>query len=136
VLFRSAKNKIDKPYLSGPIYIRFGEGFDNINSIVELACNTNVIKKSGALYTFNMNGKELINVTGKEQLRQTLEKDSGLLQTLTGSLVYKEDEQAKIEGEQEETQEGTGTAADLENMLEQASETFVREKKIKAAKKS
>ena len=42
------KNKIDKPYFTGPVYIRFGEGFDNVYSIIELAINNETIKKSGA----------------------------------------------------------------------------------------
>jgi recombination protein RecA len=50
------KNKIDKPWLTAPVYIRFGEGFDNVLSIVELAINTKVIKKEANSYIFPHKG--------------------------------------------------------------------------------
>jgi recombination protein RecA len=127
------KNKIDKPYLSGPLYIRFGEGFDNITSIIELATNTNVVKKKGAFYSFDVNGESIFSgIQGKEQLRSFLEENPDKLQTLSNNIVFKEDAEAKKQAaEVEDTQEDAPEEdiENLEEMLEQASETFVKGKK-------
>jgi recombination protein RecA len=132
------KNKIDKPYLSGPVYIRFGEGFDNIASIVELAINTNVIKKAGAALRFDLNGTPVFNANGKENLRALLEENPEMLKTLTGSLVFKEDEQTKLEIPIEDGEEppvdDIRDPKDLNDLLNQASRTYVEGKKGKGKK--
>ena len=129
VKITTAKNKIDKPYLQGPAYIRFGEGFDNVASIIELAINTNVIKKAGASLKFEHNGKLVFNVIGKEQLRAMLYENEDLLKTLSGNLIYKEDEETKLEAEEENV--GDGDPEDINAMLEQASENFTKARKDK-----
>lgn len=127
------KNKIDKPYFSGPLYIRFGEGFDNITSIIELATNTNVIKKAGAFYKFDVNGESIFSgIQGKEQLRSFLEENPDKLEILTKNIVFKEDKEAKsqaVEVEEKPEEMTEGELENLEEMLEQASDTFVKGKK-------
>lgn len=86
------KNKIDKPHYSGPIYIRFGEGIDNILSIVELAINLNVIKKQGSYFSF-----ENIKEQGKDNFRNALSESPDTFEKLRQGLVIKEDEQTKEE---------------------------------------
>jgi recombination protein RecA len=108
------KNKIDKPYYSAPIYIRFGEGIDNEISIVELACNTGIIERSGARYSFDVGDKKVFEVFGRENLRSHLvthPEDYKLLQTVISSKFkegkIKEDEQAIEAGQScQETSEG------------------------------
>jgi len=89
------KNKIDKPWYSAPLYIRFGEGIDNIRSIIELAINTGVIKKTGAFYSFSQGEETLLKVQGQEQLWQALNDDSKLYNKVKSSLIIREDTKAK-----------------------------------------
>lgn len=86
------KNKIDRPHYSGPLYIRFGEGFDNILSIIELAINIGVIKKSGPYFSF-----ENIKEQGKDAFRTALNENPKTFENLQNNLVLKEDEQVKKE---------------------------------------
>ena len=86
------KSKIDRPHLSGPIYIRFGEGVDNILSVVELAINLRVIKKNGSYLIF-----DTLNIQGKDNFRNALNENPKIFKKLQNSLVIKEDEQAKEE---------------------------------------
>jgi recombination protein RecA len=46
------KNKLDIPWKSAPIYIRFGEGIDGLRSKIELAISKKVIKKGGAWFEY------------------------------------------------------------------------------------
>ena len=124
------KNKIDRPFMAGPIFIRFGEGFDNYYSIMELALNIGVIKSKGSFYSFTKGEEALFNVQGKEQLRALLAKDNKLFQALRDSLVLKEDEQAKQEGIAEEEEVSSGD--EMDSMLSNVAESF---KETQAAKK-
>jgi recombination protein RecA len=88
------KNKIDKPWMTAPVYIRFGDGFDNILSVVELAINTGVIKKNQAVYTFEHQDGTL-KVIGKENLRKALEEKDKIFDQIRASIVVKEDQKTK-----------------------------------------
>jgi len=46
------KNKIDKPWMSSPIYITYGKGIDGIKSLIKLAVAKGVIKKGGAWFEY------------------------------------------------------------------------------------
>ena len=126
------KNRIDKPHMTGPVYIRFGEGIDNIISIIELAKNTNVIKTNGTYLRFTEDGKKdgkvLFNAQGKENLRKILDESPDILEKLTSKLSFSVDEEAQKEfAEEEEPQE----SSDLENKLDQAAEKFIKKGKKK-----
>jgi len=86
------KSKIDIPKRSGPVYIRFGEGVDNILSVIELAINLRVIKKNGSFFVF-----DTIKVQGKDNFRSAMNENPKIFEKLQNSLVIKEDEQAKEE---------------------------------------
>jgi recombination protein RecA len=111
------KNKIDAPYFSGPIFIKFGEGFDNITSIIDLADNCGVIKKSGAYYRFDSGDQTLFNVSGRENLRDFLEKNQSILDTLSSCVKLKVDEEEKAEGVKEI--QDIPENEDVENILDQ-----------------
>jgi len=123
------KNKIDRPFMAGPIFIRFGEGFDNYFSIMELAVNIGVIKKAGAFLSFNRGGEEVFKVQGREQLRSLLAKDSKVYQSLRDSLVLKEDEQAKQEAAAEAEDEATGD--EMDSILGNVAKSFKNAQKAK-----
>ena len=120
------KNKIDKPYLTAPVYIRFGEGFDNITSLTELAINTNVIKKSGAFYTFDYGKKQEFKVQGKAQLWKKVNEDEKLLDKIKNSLVIKEDEKAKKDYQIIEE-----VGDEMEDLMDSVSSNFVEKSKKK-----
>jgi recombination protein RecA len=130
------KNKIDVPYYSGPIFIKFGEGFDNITSIIDLADNCGVIKKSGAYYRFDSGDQTLFNVSGRENLRDFLEKNQNVLDTLSSCVKLKVDEEEKAEGVKEI--QDIPENDDVDNILEQVKKNLegpVAEKPEKAAPK-
>jgi recombination protein RecA len=124
------KNKIDKPYLTAPLFIRFGDGFDNIASIVELAINTNTIKKKGAFLNFEVDGKTIFNAQGKEQLHTILQENNDILSLLSSKIVLLQDKEIKAIGEKEKAEEES-ISTDLDLMLNQASETFVKGRNAK-----
>lgn len=121
------KNKIDKPYFSAPVFIRFGDGIDNISSIIELAINTNTITKKGAFLTLVVDGKTLFQTQGREQLHTLLSEQPEVMKILTAKIVFKQDEETATIAAAEETDDSTGDP-DLDLMLNNASDTFVRSK--------
>lgn len=125
------KNKIDIPYYAAPIFIRFGEGIDNIRSIIELAMNTKVISKSGAFYTFKHDGKEVIKAQGKEMLWQSFTDNEKAFEKLQSSLTFKQDEKVKAEYMNEPDE----LPDELEDMLSNVAEDFI-EKQTKKKEKS
>jgi recombination protein RecA len=123
------KNKIDKPWYTAPLFIRFGEGFDNIASIIELAVNTNTIKKNGAFLSLRDGDKNVFNVQGKEQLNTLLQENNDVLKLLSSKIVLQQDAEAKKQGEQEaEEEEVKEDTTDLDAILNQTSETFKKKK--------
>jgi protein RecA len=127
------KNKIDKPWYTAPLFIRFGEGFDNIASIIELAINTNTIKKSGAFLSLKDEDKTIFNVQGKEQLNTLLQEDNNILKLLSSKIVLQQDTEAKKQAEQEENEELNDDGVDLDLILNQTSETFKKKTEEKTA---
>lgn len=123
------KNKIDKPYYSAPIYIRFGEGVDNISSVLDLAINTNVIKRSGAFYSFSQDDKQVVKVAGKEKMWQRLKEDEKLFGILRDSLVIKED--TKVKEEYANVDDSLETINEIDDVLGSVSANFIEKKKKK-----
>lgn len=69
------KNKLDIPFKSGPIYIRFGYGIDNIMSMIELGINRRVIKKEGAWFSWKDKNSDLqFRMQGKQALKKYLDE--------------------------------------------------------------
>lgn len=120
------KNKIDKPHYSGPIYIRFGEGFDNILSIIELAINLGVIKKSGSFFQF-----DTIKEQGKESFRTALNENPKIFEKLQNSLVIKEDEQIKKEYKDVDD---NAPPDEIEDIYDSVAEDFIDKQKKKKEK--
>jgi len=120
------KNKIDKPYRTGPVYIRFGKGFDNIMSLIEFGINNGVIKASGPYYKFDKDGEQLFNLSGKEAVRDFLEKNDKVHSKLQDELKKTMIEDQKAAEEYAEEQESTED--DVEALLGNISESFVEKK--------
>lgn len=117
------KNKIDKPYLSGPIYIRFGEGFDNVMSVIDLGVNTNRIKKAGPFLKFVDGDQEVFKVQGKEQLRTLLVNDLNIFNRLKDVLASSIVEDVK---EKELNEEAAEESDEMDQMLENVSKAYTK----------
>jgi RecA/RadA recombinase len=123
------KNKFDMPYKSGPIYIEFGQGIDNVMSLLVLGINKGIIKKGGAGYFTwkDPNGDTSFNVQGKTALKKYLETHPGVLEKLQPYLVPTTD-----------TKEMDQTQADLEARLEdltvEEKERLIQIRKLKGEK--
>jgi recombination protein RecA len=133
------KNKIDKPYRSAPLYIRFGEGIDNILSVIKLAVNTGIIKKSGAFFTFTQGNEVLVKIQGEDKLREHLGNNEKIFFKIQNSLVIKEDEKVKetYDGQPDELPplEELQSSEEMEKMFDQVSTTYVENHKQKKEKK-
>jgi len=87
------KNKLDMPYKSGPIFIVFGQGIDNIMSLISLGVNKNVIKKSGAYFTWkDPNSNLAFNIQSKQALKKHLEQNPEILKALQPYLLPTKDD--------------------------------------------
>jgi len=74
----AVKNKVGMPYRTGDFVIRFGEGVDNVRSIVDIAINAGIINKGGAWFDYKSLVDEAHNfrVQGMEKVRDiVIEKD-------------------------------------------------------------
>jgi RecA/RadA recombinase len=127
------KNKIDKPYRSAPLYIRFGEGIDNILSVIKLAVNTGIIEKKGAFFTFTQGEKELVKVQGEDKLREALSSNEKLFLKIRDSLVIGEDKQVKETYEAMPDEPPAGD--EMDGMFDQVSKDFVEKQQEKKKKK-
>jgi recombination protein RecA len=125
------KNKVDKPWLAAPVYIRFGDGFDNILSVVELAINTGTIKKNGALYSFT-HPDGVLKVAGKENLRKALEEKDKIFDYLRSTITVKEDEKAKEDYKGFNQNEATSEDI-MDDILNSTSAAYLEKKKGKVA---
>lgn len=46
------KNKMAPPFVEGQFFIKWGEGIDNVQEILDLAVEANIVKKSGSWYSY------------------------------------------------------------------------------------
>lgn len=87
------KNKLDIPFKTGPIYIAFGQGIDNIMSIISLAEGKNVLKKGGAGYYEwkDPEGKYSFRIQGKYNVKKHLEENPDTLKAMQPYLIPTQD---------------------------------------------
>jgi len=88
------KNKLDMPYKSGPIFIIFGQGIDNIMSLISLGINKKVIKAGGAGYFTwkDPSSDKTFNIQGKMALKKHLEQNPDTLKALQPYLLPTKDD--------------------------------------------
>jgi recombination protein RecA len=115
------KNKLDVPYKSGPLFIAFGQGIDNVMSLVMLAINKNIIKKSGGWYEFtDPSEKYSFKVQGVTQIKKHLEDHPEVLEAMKPYLLPSEDtnEMIRVRDELE--------ARGMDNLTEDEKENLKR----------
>ncbi len=88
------KNKFDIPYKSGPIYMAFGKGIDNVMSLVLLGLHKKVFKSakgSSWIEWTDPDGQLSFKVQGKISLVRYLEQHPETLEKLTPLLIPSQD---------------------------------------------
>jgi len=87
------KNKLDLPFKSGPIYIAFGQGIDNIMSIISLAEGKGILKKGGAGYYEwkDPEGKYSFRIQSKQNVKKHLEENPEVLKAMQPYLIPTQD---------------------------------------------
>lgn len=117
------KNKIDKPFRSEEIVIRFGTGIDNLTSKIDLAIKKKVIVQSGSWlsYTSEENSDFDFKVQGKGKARAHLEKFTEVMEDIEDRLFLDVDVnsylKAKEDGEIEEGDVDDDMQAALKEMV-------------------
>ncbi len=68
----TVKNKIWYPFRSGEFVIRFGEGIDNVRSVIDLAVNNQIIVKKGSWFEYAsaVSKDNNFRIQGSEKLRK------------------------------------------------------------------
>ena len=106
------KNKVAPPFKVAEFDLMFGEGVSYEGTLIDIGANIEVIKKSGAWYSYNGErmgqGKEAAKVFLKENPQIAQEIDSIIRDTLAA-------EPLNVLGHDDEADAGTDTvAADIE----------------------
>jgi len=87
------KNKLDMPFKSGPIYLTFGQGIDNVLSLIALAVAKKIIKKGGSWYEWeDPNGTLSFKLQGDMNVKKHLEKNPEILEIIKPFLVPTQDD--------------------------------------------
>jgi len=82
------KNKLDIPFKSVPIYIAFGQGIDNIRSIMAAAEARKIIKQSAGWITWDdPAGRFNIKVQGRPNFKKYLEEHPDALEALSEYVI-------------------------------------------------
>lgn len=120
------KNKLDVPWKSAPIHIVFGQGIDNILSLIALGINKKIIKKSGAFLSWKDPNSDLeFSIQGKWNLRRHLEQHPEILEAMKPYLAPTKDEQEMDEMQQELESKG------IKNLTEEEIEQLKEIRRIK-----
>lgn len=87
----TVKNKIWYPFRSGEFVIRFGEGIDNVRSVIDLAVVNKVISKNGSWYEYKsaVSKDNNFRSQGLEKVRKHVLATKGLIFEIQESLIAK-----------------------------------------------
>jgi recombination protein RecA len=77
------KNKVAPPFRSCEVDLIFGKGFSKVGSIIDVAVDKKIVKKSGSWYSFN---DEKLG-QGKENARDFLEANPDMLVQLKSEVL-------------------------------------------------
>jgi len=74
---KAAKNKMSPPFREGEFALLFDRGFDKFGSLIDVAIDRKIIKKSGAWFSF-----EDYKWQGKDSITSEIETDTALLEKI------------------------------------------------------
>jgi len=78
VTIKTVKNKVAPPFRKAQVEITFGKGIDTTGELVDLACDYDIIEKSGAWFTLP-NGERF---QGRENVKEYLNSHADVLEEL------------------------------------------------------
>jgi recombination protein RecA len=105
------KNKVANPYRKAEFAIRFGEGIDNVRSVIDVSENLGLIKKAGAWFNFRKDipfdlDEDLMTQEGKmqglETVREYLVKHTKVLATLVDNIYVEKDDEVERESKKDD----------------------------------
>lgn len=104
VKITAVKNKLDKPFKSETLYIRFGYGIDSLKSLIDLGKKRGVLKGKSWLKYDSPNDESFnFNINGVKLLREHLEAHPEIIEDMMPMLFPKIDveayEKAKAAGD-------------------------------------
>ena len=100
------KNKVAPPFKQCEFDIMYGEGISKVGDLLDIAADLDIIKKSGAWYSYN----ETRLGQGRENVKKFLEDNKDLTEEVDGLVrkYYKLDENADSAEENEQSIENIG----------------------------
>ena len=100
------KNKVAPPFKQCEFDIMYGEGISKVGDLLDIAADLDIIKKSGAWYSYN----ETRLGQGRENVKKFLEDNKDLTEEVDGLVrkYYKLDENADSAEENEDSIENIG----------------------------
>jgi recombination protein RecA len=114
------KNKLAVPYKKADLVVRFGEGIDNLRSLIDIGINLNLVKKSGAWFSASrkinwpydpeLMSEESQALQGMEDVRKYLTKNKDAYNSLVNAIYVKPDDEVAKETKEQEV--------DIENFAE------------------
>jgi len=94
---KNVKNKVSKHQgHQAEFVIRYGEGIDNVRSVIDIGEARKVVHRAGAWYSFEGEGGMEVKAQGKEGLRSHLIENSGDFHALVGQIQSFAQERFKI----------------------------------------
>jgi len=92
----TVKNKVWYPHRSGEFVIRYGEGIDNVRSVIDVAVASNIIEKSGSWFNYESEVKaHCFKTQGLEKLRKEVLDRKDLIFEIQDKLIAKSSDVVK-----------------------------------------
>jgi recombination protein RecA len=92
----TVKNKVWFPFRTGEFVIRYGEGIDNVRSVIDVAVASDIIEKGGSWFSYESTVKEhCFTVQGSEKLRKEVLAHKDLIFEIQEKLIAKSSEITK-----------------------------------------
>jgi len=85
VKVKIVKNKVASPFKEAEFEIVFGQGIDTLGEILDLACEYNIINKSGAWLSY----EDKFKVSGRENTKQYLKENSAIYEDIKAKVLEK-----------------------------------------------
>lgn len=121
------------------MYIRWGQGIDDIRTLIEVGTGHNIISRKGAWYSWTPPGMEEVRAQGMDGFRDAVAKDNALLDALYDQvipLLTRESEEQHDEDLEKDLEAALGESggadlAALEDMVKESDEDDSDKKKKK-----
>jgi recombination protein RecA len=119
------KNKLDRPFRSESVYLRFGKGFDAVQSLFDLATKRKVINGSG-WYTYDSktNPGFSFKIQGKEAVKEHLKSHPEVLEDMSPWLFPQVDLGEMIAAKQNGEIEEDALPTDMASLLKEMESGF------------